>query len=1424
MRALSSRVIQMSRRKGLNKKRGLLHRITAVLLCVVLAAGYGTAAGAVVHQEADIQKGASVQPEAAVQSGAAVQPESAAGKDAAGHWAEPALHKWHAQGLLSGYPGGSLRPDQPMTRAELVTMMNTVFGFTGTGSTSFKDVSGEEWYAQVISSAARAGYIAGYPDGSFRPNQAVTREQGAHMLAGLFQLPAQQSSALASYQDASQVSAYAQESLARLVGSGSMGGYPDGTLRPRKPVTRAEMVTLLERLAPRIIQQGGTYTGEAVHGNLLVRSAAAVIRDASVDGNVFLTAGVGEGDAHVQRSAVKGVLFVNGGGANSVYVADSTAQRIELDKKEGAVRIVLSGSSQISRVDVKTPAIIEVEEGASVGTVEIGQGAIGTKVLAAGGIGEIMNHADDTLLNGKELDKGVTKPASDKGQSAPGGSSQPSSGVTPGSGNVQPPVEPDLGTGNPQPPAEPDPGTGSPQPPAEPDPGTGSPQPPAEPDPGRAEDWTLVWSDEFEGTGTNLDDNGVNLDLWDYQLGTGAQYGLDGWGNNEQQYYRAENARVEDGRLIIEARNDGYGGKPYTSARLYTQPTFTKKYGKFEARMKLPVGQGFWPAFWMMPASDVYGGWAASGEIDIMEARGRLPGEIGGTIHYGESWPLNRYSGKDYHFPEGTDISDFHTYAVEWEPGVIRWYVDGNLYQEQNSWDSWGKDMPAKYAFPAPFDQEFYLILNLAVGGNYDNGRVPDASMLPSSMEVDYVRVYELTGRPYNTPVEPLVEAEPLPAGAKEAVDGNYVHDTRFEQAIKEVAAEGEALDSSGWNFVHISTFDGDGSIGVEPLEGSPFAKIDISRAGNAVHSVQLIQNVTLGKGRWYRLSFDAKAAAERAMTVKLGGGADRGWTGYSRALDAQLGTGLQSYELVFQMEKESDPLARLEFNLGLNRSTVWIGNVKLEEAEAPELYPDLPKVPVNGNHVYNGTFDMGRMDRMTYWHFITNGAAAEASVHPDTRELKIGITDGGHAADAVRLVQPGMKLITGNQYQITFDARADEARTLQAAVWSKDGSAVYAVPQDVQLTAEMETKTVTFEMQSVSDPEGQLVFLLGGSTADVYLDNVVVTRLTNDTGELTLDEQFPLKNGDFSLGTANWSEHVQGRWDGWDHDTRFTAENGGLTFHIAGAGNNPWDVMLMQNDFPLRSGNTYVVSIDARSTLDRPVEIVIDADGQRYLSETVQLTGSAQRFSFELPVTDDLTASFKLLMGKVDGLQAGGAHDVYVDNVRVEQKGAREQAFLAANGDFAEGLSGWDTHWQGQYDGPSSVSFQADTGELHAAIAHAGVNPWDIMLMQTDKLLKQDQTYVVSFDARSTLPRTIEAVIDNSEYTRFLSESVQLTPEMQTYSFEVRMDSDQTAGLKLLMGAAEGMTADSHDIFIDNVRLELKGASEALGGTASAS
>ena len=198
-------------------------------------------------------------------------------------------------------------------------------------------------------------------------------------------------------------------------------------------------------------------------------------------------------------------------------------------------------------------------------------------------------------------------------------------------------------------------------------------------------------------------------------------------------------------------------GSAYTSARLKTRKgdrgvLFNKTYGKFEFRAKLPTGRGVWPALWMLPQYEKYGGWAHSGEIDVMEARGQEPHKVLGTLHFGAPWPANVHEGKDHVLPRRGTIADFHVFTVEWEPGEIRWYVDGQHYQSQSFWWSTNNVAGADGVtptgesdlnpWPAPFDQPFYLVMNVAVGGRF-LGNPDRTTKFPVEMVVDYVRVYD---------------------------------------------------------------------------------------------------------------------------------------------------------------------------------------------------------------------------------------------------------------------------------------------------------------------------------------------------------------------------------------------------------------------------------------------------------------------------------------------------------------------------------------------------------------------------------------------------------------------------------------------------------------------------------------------------------
>jgi beta-glucanase (GH16 family) len=240
----------------------------------------------------------------------------------------------------------------------------------------------------------------------------------------------------------------------------------------------------------------------------------------------------------------------------------------------------------------------------------------------------------------------------------------------------------------------------------------------------------IVWSDEFDGPG-------INTSIWTFDIGNN-----NGWGNNELEYYtsRTNNAYVANGFLHIVAQKESYGGQNYTSARMLSQGLFSQKYGRIEWRAQLPSGVGFWPALWLLGTNiaSTNIGWPACGEIDEVENKGSNPFMVQGSLH----------SGSDetaiYNFTDGLAATNFNTYTMDWTTNAFLFYVDGHLYETQTSWGS-----STTNAYPYPFNQPFFLLMNMAIGGNYlgkpSTNAINSGTVFPGEMLVDYVRVYSAT-------------------------------------------------------------------------------------------------------------------------------------------------------------------------------------------------------------------------------------------------------------------------------------------------------------------------------------------------------------------------------------------------------------------------------------------------------------------------------------------------------------------------------------------------------------------------------------------------------------------------------------------------------------------------------------------------------
>lgn len=417
------------------------------------------------------------------------------------------------------------------------------------------------------------------------------------------------------------------------------------------------------------------------------------------------------------------------------------------------------------------------------------------------------------------------------------------------------------------------------------------------------EGYNLLWNDEFDG-------DAMDETIWNYEPHE------PGWTNEELQEYTTstDNVFVKDGHLVLKAIKSEKDGKDYyTSGKVTTQNKKDFMYGKVVVSAKVPEGQGLWPAIWMMPTDEsYYGQWPKCGEIDIMEILGNDTSKAYGTLHYGE--PHGEQQGT-YELSGDTYSDSFHEFSVEWEPGEFRWYIDGNLYHTANDWFTAVEGEEEK-PYPAPFDQTFFVQLNLAVGGTWPGDPDETTDFDNAEFEVDYVRVYQKDS--YDTNVSKPEK------NYKEADEtGNFLNNGDF-------SADEDLTDDQDWTFYLAEGGAGTASIHDNMIE------IQTEKEGTQDYSVQIFQpNLPMIKGHKYRMSFDAYASEERPIVVCVSAPTS-GWIRYLPDTELTITTEKQTYSYDFEMKDKDDNNGRAEFNLGHRGSTatVYITNVRVEEIE----------------------------------------------------------------------------------------------------------------------------------------------------------------------------------------------------------------------------------------------------------------------------------------------------------------------------------------------------------------------------------------------------------------------------------------------------------------------------------------------------------
>ncbi|MEK5469826.1 carbohydrate binding domain-containing protein [Paenibacillus sp. FSL P2-0136] len=1316
--------------------------ISALLAAAVIVTGLLSPLGSGGAEAKSVQSRltASAETTAALQSGSLAANDLKAFTDVKeGSWAAYAVQRWSRSGVISGYGDGSFRPEQQVTRAEFTAIVNRIFGYKDMAAVLPADIPAAAWYKDDIAKAVAAGYLSADAHQRIEPAAPLKRGEAVLALQRILRLETERQ-AKGMYSDLAGADSAVSAAADAFTAAGYMQGYPGGLFKPDGRITRAELAKLADTLVPELRSAAGEVKLGKVKGNVVLSHEDITLRDTIIEGNLYLTEGIGEGVIRLQGVQVTGTTYIRGGGGQGVSLTDSSLGAVQVAKPKGSVRIVASGTTSAGTVHLDSGAILEeaalTGEGfagvvlpageqtvtlignygvvstadaaggnltlslsgklskliwgtpgklvlmnqAQVAELLLTAGARGTTITGSGSFGTVLNQAEAVtaggiaLMPGSRSNLNLASPQASQPPVAAGGGVTatatpeptpiPTPEVTPEPTPIPTPEVTPEPTPIPTPEVTPEP-TPIPTPEVTPEPTpiptpepTPTPTPTLSPTPTPApttDPWSLVWNDEF-------DDNAIDPAKWTYDLGDGTAVGNPGWGNNELEYYTNDpkNVKEQDGKLIITAHKEAVGGKPYTSTRIKTNGLYSKMYGKFEIRAKAPAGKGLWPAIWMLPENYVYGNWAASGELDIMEGWGSRPNVVAGTIHYGSQWPDNVYSGKEYVLPGSSTIEEFHTYSIEWEPGEIRWYVDGVLFSTKNDWYSKSSGQPAINAYPAPFNQKFHLLMNLAVGGNFD-GNPTDETVFPSSMEIDYVRIYELTGREYRQPVPVELAKEPYLEGAKPPLaDGNFIYNSGFTEQVE--GDPGMGIPNTA-HWVLYTDEGADAALSLEQAGGVNLLKVNILKPGGNSYSIQPQAIVSLAKGRFYKLSFDARTDTTRELTARLTGGASLGFPSYSPAFKAALTPQLQHYETMFQMKESSDNAARIEFNLGTNASPVWLGNARLEEISSIPFDHDSAKAPLgSGNHLYNGSFDLGEPDRMSYWHIAASGGAeVTPRVEADGR-LKLDITDADTGGSEVTLQQKGIFLVQGQDYKLTFEADSFSARTAVVELQGNDG-VVYA-SEPVQLNAGHQQVEALFKnLAGATDHLGRFVLRLDGTAGRVLLDQFVLVRTSSYYDpDLTY---YPLLNGDFSFGLTSWERLLTE--DG--GQSTAAAVDGAAKFSITNTGNQAYSVMLFQNNLKAAAGLDYVVEFDASASVARQMNVKAEnASYSPSIDKTVELTPEMKHYRFEFRQGANDMLSLKFLLGKVGGVSVPQSHDIIIDNVRFEIKDApaKPQELLA--------------------------------------------------------------------------------------------------------------------------------------------------------------
>ena len=1126
-----------------------------------------------------------------------------------------------------------------------------------------------------------------------------------------------------------------------------------GAYAPKKTVTEAGLKKMLNKRFPNVLSKSGVVKKK---GNVIIKKGGVTLKNTHVRGSLIIAEGVGKGSVTLSNVKVDQITVVRGGGKNSVNVqGESELSNVILQNKKQEVAFKIDDKATVRHIEVadqsknvtikggaeevsvKAPKVRVSLQEAKIKLLQVTSRAEktvlladkktqvqdaqiygkNTKIKGEGSVANLAVHAeglqvDLTNVETLSLDKGIKNAVvngENKADSQKSDEKKRDETKKDDAKDVDPKdTKESSGSGGSG--ASETAGSGS---------EAGQQTQPKEPEVKKKdlsyEGYQLKWADEFDGN--SLDRSNWNVELHDPK-----------WVNDEQQAYvdSEDNIQVKDGALHIRPKQvkNSDGSYSYTSGRVNTQGHQKYKYGLFEARVKVPKTQGYLPAFWMMPEDEsLYGQWPKCGEIDCMEVMGQNTKKAYGTIHY----------GTPHKEDQGTCVltkddygEAYHTFDLEWFPDHMNWYMDGILYHTTNRWYT-ARDGKEKISYPAPFDQDFYIILNLAVGGSWV-GYTDETTDFAQEYAIDYVRVYQKDSYDTTNINIPEEKVETLPVS-----DQNLLRPVTSKDWTLGLANGGDATMTSRGDSVLIQT----------------------KNKGTVDYSVQPKQSgIQLDQLGEYEFSFDAYASEDRTLTADLCS-PDNGWAKYPAGNTVHLTTEKQHFSYTFTMTGLTDKNCQAEFNMGNgDTADVIISNVKLVKTGQGQA---VDKTTSDGNYVFNGGFQEGK-NYLGNWD-ISGASGAKVYVTNDSpyaRMLSVTLVDGKDAL----IRQSGLHLKAARSYKVSLLSNAD--LTAGDVTVTLAGAQVTFTEKEEKVKEGLDRYT---GVVTTSDGDLAEEIVIKVSTGKVVLldDVSVVTAVSDDN---------LLKNGNFEEGLSGWGPYVDS-----NAAAELTAKEGYFLADISNTGKADWQVQLKQAIAGVKGGHTYKLSFEASSTVERPVKLSIQRDKGDYKgfgAIDADLTQDNREFftTFTPEYTDCDTLVAQFSLGAKTVYDENGqaipentpASKIKITNVKLvdmtpdaeEIKKPGEVTEPSTDGLrdlLADAL--WEKNVYADQDAEGEIT--VNEKKFTAQIVKAGKEEWAVQIKTpiTGKL-EAGKKYCLKYTASSTAARSIKVAVmeDGGSYT----------------------------------------------------------------------